>query len=544
LGPEEKVPLGERNPKWLNDDYVKFMRFAQLKMDGYNYQSKTPDGKLVEHPVEGVEHGVVGVITNHSWLDNPTFRGMRQSLMRSFDQIYVVDLHGSTKPKERVPEGKENENVFDIQKGVAITLMVKKKGLERGVWHQDIWGSRLEKYQECSARNLADIGWAKAEAFTPYYMMSPVNWAGWEDYGSWWQIADSLNPQSKKKQIFSVNVLGFQTHRDHFAIAFDREEIVRRVRDMRDQGLSDELLQERYSIEDNRDWSLGEARQALQDLDSPEQRIIGCAFRPFDSRACYFGSEFMDYPRRELLVHVALRQNLQLLVSRQIGTGTWRHTLVAQAPANDCAISDSSSEANYVFPLWLYDEGSGRSENLSPEFREFIDARYDHRYSPEKILGYIYAVLHAPAYRSRYAEFLSIDFPRIPFAESAADFDALSALGSALVEAHLLRDVPRRGLAAYHGRGDHRVEFVRYSKRDEAVSINKTQSFRSLPEPVWDFRIGGYQVLDKYLKSRKGRALSLDEIDHIGKVADSLAFTIEQMARIDEAYNVAFADRG
>lgn len=153
-------------------------------------------------------------------------------------------------------------------------------------------------------------------------------------------------------------------------------------------------------------------------------------------------------------------------------------------------------------------------------------------------------MLHAPTYRRRYAEFLRIDFPRIPFPEAADDFERLSELGWALIQAHLLRELPRRGLADYQGKGDHAVEFVRFAPADQAIAINKTQSFRPVPQPVWDFRIGGYQVLDKYLKSRKERVLSLDEIEHVGAIADSLAFTIEQMARIDVAYRAAFPEQG
>ena len=183
----------------------------------------------------------------------------------------------------------------------------------------------------------------------------------------------------------------------------------------------------------------------------------------------------------------------------------------------------------YIFPIRLYKRlefrgGSERVENLSVDFRAFLDSCYEHHYSPGGyFLGYIYALLHAPTYRSRYAEFLRIDFPRVPFPD---------------------RDLPRRGLAAYHGKGDHAVEAVRYGPAEQAVSINKTQFFKPVPQDVWNFHIGGYQVLDKYLKSRKGRKLSLDEINHVGAIAESLAFTIQQMARIDEAYRVAFESRG
>jgi predicted helicase len=195
----------------------------------------------------------------------------------------------------------------------------------------------------------------------------------------------------------------------------------------------------------------------------------------------------------------------------------------------------------YIAPLYLVD-GDEDQENISPDFREYLALFYDYHWTPEEIIGYIYAVLYAPTYRARYAEFLRTDFPRIPFPGSIGEFEALSELGWALIQAHLLQEVPRRSLAAYVGRGDHHVDAVRYAPADEVIWINKTQCFKPVPQPVWDFQIGGYQVLDKYLKSRKERVLSLDEIDHIALVADSLAFTIDQMVKIDAAYRSAFPE--
>jgi predicted helicase len=198
-----------------------------------------------------------------------------------------------------------------------------------------------------------------------------------------------------------------------------------------------------------------------------------------------------------------------------------------------------------LFPLRIYAAESKTSENISPKFREFLDEHYTNRhYSSEEVFAYVYAILHAPTYRERYADFLRIDFPRIPFAEKASDFEALSHLGWELVQAHLLKDYPDAGLGKLDGKGDETVEAVRYSEAEKAVWINKTQCFKPVPEDVWNFHIGGYQVLEKYLKSRKGRQLSLDETKHVGKVADSLAFTITQMAKIDKAYKIAFPDRG
>jgi predicted helicase len=348
-------------------------------------------------------------------------------------------------------------------------------------------------------------------------------------------------------------VLGFQTHRDDFAIAFTKADIELRISDLRGATLTTEAIEERYfppgDDEGEKDRkerlslikTLRESVRGQQDWKAP---ITLCAYRPFDERWCYFAEGVMDRPRRELIDNVVGRDNIQLIVPRQIGTATWRHAFIAQAPANDCLISDKTREANYVFPLYLYPKGSSRRESLSGAFRAFLDARYDHHYTPEEILGYIYAVLQATTYRTRYAEFLRIDFPRIPFPETRTAFDALSKLGWALVQAHLLRKLPRKGLAEYHGKGEHEVEGVRYDPKDGAVWINETQYFKPVPQAVWDFHIGGYQVIDKYLKSRKGRKLELDEINHVAAVADALAFTIEQMAKIDEAYRAAFPDRG
>lgn len=218
---------------------------------------------------------------------------------------------------------------------------------------------------------------------------------------------------------------------------------------------------------------------------------------------------------------------------------------MASEVAESCLISDGSTEQNYCFPAYLYPADGGQpTENFSPVFRKWLDDKYGDHFSAERVISYIYAILYAPTCRTHYNEFLRIDFPRIPFPKSSEDFEALSELGWELIEAHLLRNVPRKGLAKYYGKGDHGIEAVHYSPTEQSISINNTQSFKPVPQAVWDFHIGGYQVLDKYLKSRKGRKLSLDEINHVAAVADSLAFTIEQMAKIDKAYQRAFAQRG
>lgn len=506
LGREVHKPLGERNPKWLNDDYVKFIRFAQLKMDE-------------------VDEGVVGIITNHSWLDNPTFRGMRQSLMRSFDQLYVLDLHGNAKKKEKAPDGSKDENVFDIEQGVAISVFVKKPGVEKGVWRGDLWGKRLAKYEVAAAGTLSSVG---LEAITPspgFYLFSKQDIAARERYDLGWVLPE----------IYPINVLGFQTHRDRFAISFTKSEMEQKLRDLADPNTTDADLLRKHGLKSNRDWSLADSRSAVRLAQPP---LTAVAYRPFDDRWSEFGKITMDYPRRELLDHVAGKGTLSLLAPRQIGTATWRHAAVSDKPAESCLVSSDTKSQNQVFPVR---RGDG-TENLSPAFRDFLDSRYGEHYDPEQILGYIYAVLHAPTYRSRYAEFLRIDFPRIPFAETPEQFEALSVLGWDLIQTHLLKTVPRSKprLGDYTGRGDHTVEAVRYSPQEATIWINKTQGFANVPQAVWDFHIGGYQVIDKYLKSRKGRLLNLDEQTHIGNIAESLNFTIAQMAKIDAEYVRAF----
>lgn len=219
---------------------------------------------------------------------------------------------------------------------------------------------------------------------------------------------------------------------------------------------------------------------------------------------------------------------------------------IPERPWELVCITEEPTDANMfrrggvnLFPLWLF-ENRQRSENLSPDFRAFLDARYGHHYAPEDIFGYIYAVLHAPTYRTRYADFLRIDFPRIPFPETRDHFESLAALGWRLVQVHLMHEKPKAGLAVYHGKGRHEVEKVAYACADQSLHINATQSFAPVPQAVWDFHIGGYQVIDKYLKSRRGRVLSLDEIDQVTRIAHALDFTIRQMQDIDAAYAQAF----
>jgi predicted helicase len=349
------------------------------------------------------------------------------------------------------------------------------------------------------------------------------------------------------RDVFAVFGVGIITARDALTTAFTTEELASRIE--RFAGLSvDEARREFRLGKDVEGWSIAGAQEEIKQTHADRRLIRRLNYRPFVNRVTYYTGKsngFISRPTYEVMRHLQRPAIPSLVTCRLLTSESWAHALVTDTIIDNCYISSASRERAYAFPLYLEsDHKPAQIQNFSSAFRTFLDARYEHHYAPEEILGYIYAVLYAPTYRTRYAEFLRIDFPRVPFPELANDFETLSGLGWALVQAHLLRDLPRRKLAAYHGMGDHTVEAVRYSPEEQAVAINKTQFFKPVPQALWNFHIGGYQVLDKYLKSHKGRMLSLDEINHVSAIADSLAFTIEQMARIDEAYQAAFPDRG
>jgi len=552
-------PLGERNPKWLQDDYVKFIRFAQWR-------------------IEQTGAGILAFITNHGYVDNPTFRGMRQQLMRAFTDIYILDLHGNAKKKERSPDGSKDENVFDIQQGVAIGIFIKdeRKTAPATVHHANLWGTRAGKYQSLFTDDISTTTWEDVVPQKPFYLFTPQDADRQTEYERGWKVTDAM----------PVNVLGFQTHRDHFAIGFDEAEMRSRIREMRSTKLNDGSFRTNYQVTDNRDWKLVDARKLLRADHRWEEKLIRCSYRPFDTRWCYFSNVAMDYPRRELADHVAGRENLCLLVSRQQGTVGFRHCLVSKDPPNDCVISTTSREANQAFMIYTYlsetrkrqseadlhDWPSGKG-GCRPNFtRVFVrelegllhlyfipEGRGDLKesFGPEDILHYMYAVLHSPAYRTRYAQFLKIDFPRLPLTADITVFQSLCNVGSELVGLHLLEspllkdstvkypisgtNIVEKGHPRFHPRGapeptmgiplpSGRV----YINKGDVGSKVAAQYFEGVSSEVWDFHIGGYQVCEKWLKDRRGRVLKYDDLSHYQRIVVALNETIRIMSEIDE----------
>ncbi len=279
----DDMPLGEKNPKWLQDDYVKFIRFAQWR-------------------IERTGHGVLGFVTNHGYLDNPTFRGMRQSLMQSFNEIHVYDLHGNSKKPEVSPDGSKDENVFDIQQGVAIILAVKKpsyKGLAR-VHHADLWGPREHKYGILSEKDVSNTDWTLLQPSKPNYFFFPQAKDRQAEYEKGWKLTEAM----------PLNVTGFQTHRDPFAIAFDTKTIVDRLNRLREKNISDDDIRAEFNIPDAGGWKLKDVRSELRESKNWTDAIIRCLYRPFDWRWCHYGRITMDRPRTELIENMAGRENL------------------------------------------------------------------------------------------------------------------------------------------------------------------------------------------------------------------------------------------
>jgi len=550
-------PLGERNPKWLNDDYVKFIRFAQWRIEQTGY-------------------GILAFITNHGYLNNPTFRGMRQSLMQTFDDIYLLDLHGNAKKKERCPDGSKDENVFDIQQGVAIGIFVKRlpvapfPPLEKGgrgdllplserfrggvgggvVRHADLYGLREAKYKWLGRGDVKATKWETLKPQSPFYLFVPQDTDLRAEYDRGWKITEMM----------PVNVLGFQTHRDEFAIDYSRDVLYQRIASFRDSEITDDELHASFTLGK---WDIKKARTLLRGQKKWDEALIECLYRPFDIRFSYYSDIVMDRPRRELLDHVAGRKNIVINLSRIVIIDEWRHALVSKVPPTAISMDINGS---YVFPLYLYSEspkgdllsagkssgssGSRRS-NLSPEFisdlagrlkLDFVsDGKGDLKksFGPEDVFDYMYAVFHSPTYRSRYVEFLKGDFPRVPLTSNTKLFRDLCALGGELVALHLMeKDGPF--LTAYPVEGESMVGVVRYSEPGQGakkgrVWINKAQYFEGVPPEVWNFHIGGYQVCHKWLKDRKGRPLSYDDTQHYQHIISALSETIRLMAEIDKS---------
>ena len=531
------APLGERNPKWLNDDYVKFIRFAQWR-------------------IERTGEGVVGFVTNHSYLDNPTFRGMRRSLMESFDEIYVLDLHGNAKKRERAPDGGADENVFDIQQGVAIGLFVKRAGSGGGparALHADLWGAREAgrgggKYGWLAANDVGTTEWTELAPRAPLYLFAPRDEALRAEYEAGWSLPD----------IFPVNSVGVVTARDRLAVQWSEDDMRRVAADF--ASLSEDDARSRYDLgRDTRDWKVSWAQADVRAHPDAPAPVL---YRPFDTRFTWFTGRsrgFVCKPRAAVMRHMVGGANIGLCVGRAgqaTGPDEWDVAFVSRTPTD---LNLFRRGGNCLFPLYVRSSGEdgclgdGREPNLAPEFvaaaraalgAPFLpeDGGLESGFGPEDLLHYIYAVLHSPEYRRRYAGFLKSDFPRVPLAGDRALFAELAGLGRALAALHLMEaEAPEP--PAFPAAGSNRVDKVRYAPPDGGapgrVWINADQFFAGVAPETWAFAIGGYRPAEKWLRDRRRRRLSYDDIAQYRRICAALAETPRVMARIDAAIAAA-----
>jgi len=529
-------PLGDRNPKWLNNDYVKFIRFAQWR-------------------IERTGHGVLAMITDHGYLDNPTFRGMRQALMDTFRDVHILDLHGSSKKGERAPDGSPDENVFDIQQGVSIGVFSRRADRSEQkcrVWHGALWGLRSTKYGVLADSSVESTEWTELSPCGPRY-----EFVGRDD-----TLQTEYLEGVPLDDVFQVHNVGIVTARDSLAIQWDEPSIWRTVNEL--LALDSESARVKFRLgPDSGDWKVALAQADLLASGPDRTRIMRILYRPFDERFTYYtgkASGFMCRPRPSVMNHMRSGRNLALVATGQT-RDSWG-VVATRALIGHKAVG--AYDINTLFPLYvtpndgelsaesdgLASLGFGHS-NLRPEFERQVSSKLGLKYlplgaadlvtacGPKDVFDYLYSVFHSPEYRERYASFLKTDFPRIPLTSDRELFRELCRLGARLVTLHLMEADDLAPITTYPVPGDNRVEKVRYTEPGQGakqgrVWINATQYFEGVPPAVWEFHVGGYQVCAKWLKDRKGRQLSYADLTHYQYVVAALAETIAMMREIDE----------
>ena len=506
--PELKKPA---QGKWLSDDYVKFFRFAQWH-------------------IEQTGQGILAFVTNHSYLDNPTFMDMRKSLMDSFDDIYVLDLHGNSKKREKAPNGIKDVNVFDIQQGVAVALLVRraKRSAKCTVNRGDLWGPREDKYAWLEKFDASNTAWTNVTPTEAPWRFVPEDGALKKEYEAGWSLLEAFSPVGDP-------AAGFVTTHDEFAISWTKKEAIEKVEKLLATANEAEA-RELFALCKQNQWNYGRTKKELAD-DAWKKQAVQVLFRPFDVRWTIWNSNVAVHRRERVNSHL-LRNNLALLLPKQT-KDDWG-CLVSEMPA--AHKSASSYDPTSVVPLYLYEADSDllkkkgiKHENFDPAFRKAINAAVGYEPTPEEVLAYIYAVLYSPTYRVRYASFLRTGFPRIPMPTND-NFEAFAKLGQQLIDLHLMH-TKEPSITKFPTAGKNRIdkfEFTLGTATTGSVAINATQSIDGIPEEAWNYTIGGHAVAKKWLKDRKGRSLSFDELQHYASVISAITATIRIEEEIDE----------
>jgi predicted helicase len=528
--PGGKEKLKERNPKWINDDYVKFLRYGQ-------------------HFIEKNGNGILAFINPHGFLDNPTFRGMRWNLLKTYDKIYTIDLHGNTKKKETAPDGSADINVFDIMQGVSINIFVKtgkKKTNELGkVFHFDLYGKREMKYDFLTDNSLNTVSYKEIPTVAPNYLFVSKDF----------EVQKIFNQGINVQELFTLSNVGIVTARDEFTIHKNKIELQKTIEEF--LILDDETARSRFKLgKDVRDWQVNFAKKDLQNNYPDKGAIVNVSYRPFDIRWTFYSGKskgFHCYPRTEVMKHF-IKGNVGLVYKLGNAEDNSASAMVTKNIIDFRSWSRPGMQGgDYVAPLYIYLNSNGqqtigqtaeRTPNLNSEIVKQIADKLSLSFTNEKeatkntfapidILDYIYAVLHSPTYREKYKEFLKIDFPRVPYPKEKDTFWQLVKLGGEIRQIHLLESpIVEKYITQYPEDGNNVVSKTKY--QDGKVYINDTQYFDNVPQVAWEFYIGGYQPAQKWLKDRKERKLEFDDILHYQKIIVALSETDRLMKEIDK----------
>ncbi len=507
---------------WLQDDYVKFFRFSQWK-------------------IEQNKQGILGFITNHAWLDNPTFRGMRYSMLNTFNEIYVVNLHGSILKKEKTPEGKKDENVFDIQTGVSIVLLCKTPVKTKQIFYCDQWGLREDKYKWLESNDITTTKWQKLIPSKPYYFLVPRNEEGNEKYQKFIPLTD----------IFNIYSTGILTANDNFVIDFDKHKLETKINSFINSVGDDEFIKNTFKLSKIYSERIPETKLKLKNLENINKYYSNYSYRPFDNRWIFNHPSAIWRVRNEVTKHIFMRNNLILISAKRNRQLSLNYFGITNT-ITDFHYLDNAQDSAYTFPLYIYSsqqelsESKIRSSNYNwsklpnfiqqvPSFASKISGNFIQ--TNEAIFYYIYAILYSNIYREKYKEFLKIDFPRIPFTENLETFQLLSSLGEDLINLHLLNSSELDNPSTrFFGQGEGKVNKRKYDLENNRVYINDSQYFDDVTPEIWNYYIGGYQVLDKWLKDRVEKTLSDEDIRHYCRVVTVLKLTKEIQIRIDKVY--------
>lgn len=499
-----KKDLNERKIN-IDDDYIKFIRFA-------------------EHFIEKNKSGIVAMITNNSFIDGITHRQMRKHLLETFDDIYILDLHGSSKKKEKTPDGGKDENVFDIMQGVSISIYVRRVGEKRGlgtVHHTELYGKREDKFKSLNESDIQNLKWKKLVCSDPYYFFVSKDF----------RLDEGYKRGFRTDELFPVSNSGVKTDRDSLFIDMDKNELENRMQKLL-SGDYDDKFKQGYRVIDSGSYKL---TKKIKGKNYYDDFIHSLRFRPFDYQWIYYDPSLISRPAEKVMTHL-LRENIGMLLPRQAITEKFGFFVTNSLTDVNYTGQAGQYGAGLVFPLYHYTADGSKIPNLKNEIVDEIEKLVG-KVSPEDIFDYIYAVLHSPSYREKYKEFLKIDFPRVPYPKDAKSFKALVAFGAELRSLHLLESPKvNKYITTYPVAGSDIVEKLVY--KDGAVFFNKEQYFGDVPESAWNFYIGGYQPAQKWLKDRKGRQLSNDDIEHYQKMIVAMTETIRIMPEIDKIFKV------